>query len=178
MKKHLFTLIILLAFIACSEKKKDFDYFEYSYSDTFSTAFSIQFTQNDTLYLREHWNAEETSDAKKFPRVETNYYALLAKNQEKELSELLHKINFTEVESEYFQDYEDGSTYEIIIKKGALEKTILVHSYSEPKELYVLSKWIYNTKKNLKLTKINKELDFKGFTGIFSPPPPPLINVP
>ena len=177
MKSSLFIIFSLLV-VSCSEKKKDFDSFEYSYGGTFSTVFSIRFTNNDTLYLREHWNAGERSDGKKFPKEQTNYFALLTIKQQNELSELLNKIDFKTLKPEYYEDYNDGRSYQIIIEKDSLEKMILVHSYSVPKELDTLSKWIYNTKENLQLIETSKKLDFKGFRGFLTPPPPPKINVP
>ena len=177
MKIQFYIIFILLVSVSCSKKEKDFDSFEYSYGGTFSTVFSIQFTNNDTLYLREHWNAGERSDGKKFPKEQTNYFALLTKNQRSELSDLINRIDFGKIKSEYFQDYEDGSAYQLIIEKEDLKKTIFVHSNSVPKELDSLANWIYNTKENLELKETNKEFDFQSINGILSPAPPPEINV-
>lgn len=177
MKKEIFIISILVLLISCSRKEKDFDSFEYSYSGTFSTLFSIKFTENDTIFLREHWNASERSDNKKFPKAQTNYFAILTKKQKNQLSELLKKIDFKNINPEYSEDYSDGSSYQLIIEKGSSKKTVFVHSHKVPKELDSLSNWIYITKENLKLTETKKELTFKSINRILPPiPPPPPIK--
>jgi hypothetical protein len=80
MKRQLFIMFILTLLISCAKKEKDFDSFEYSFGGTFSTLFSIKFTENDTIYLREHWNVSERY-GKKFPKAKTNYYAILTKDR-------------------------------------------------------------------------------------------------
>ena len=174
MKKQIFNILILTILFSCSKKDKDFDSFEYSYSGTFSTVFSIKFTENDSVFLREHWNASERYGGPKFPKAKTNYFAIITKEQRNQLSELLNRIDFKKINSEYFEDYSDGSAYQIIIAKNNVKKTVLVHSHSVPKELDSLSKWIYKTKQNLKLIEINKEFDFESIHGILPPPPPPI----
>jgi hypothetical protein len=172
MKKQIFNIFILTLFISCSKKEKDFDSFEYSYGGTFSTLFSIKFTENDTIFLREHWNVSERY-GKKFPKAKTTYYAILTKEQRNQLSELLKKIDFKKIKTEYYEDYCDGSSYQIIIKKDTLKKTVFVHSHSVPKELDTLSHWIYITKENSNLIETNKKFEFKSVDGIMPPPPPP-----
>ena len=158
--------------VSCWEKEKDFDYFEYSFTGTFSTVFSIKFTANDTVFLREHWNSGRNENDK-FPKQRTNYFAILNSIQRIELSELLQKINFKIIDSEYVEDYSDGSSFQLIIRKENFEKKIYVHSHKIPKELDSLSSWINYNKTKLKLTEINKEVEFKSIEGLLPPPPPP-----
>jgi hypothetical protein len=93
--------------------------------------------------------------------------------QRLKLSTLLKKTNFKKLDSEYYKDYCDGSAFQLIIKKGNFEKKILVHSGKIPKELDSLARWIYVTKRNLKLTELNRKLEFESIEGLFPPPPPP-----
>jgi hypothetical protein len=172
MKRKLFFILFLTLLISCSKNEKDFDSFEYSYGGTFSTLFSIKFTENDTIFIREHWNVSERY-GKKFPKAKTNYFAILTKEQRNQLSKLLKKIDFKKFESEYYQDYVDGSAYQIIIKKDNFKKAVYVHSHKVPKELDSLSHWIYTTKENLKLFETSKKFDFESINGILPPPPPP-----
>jgi hypothetical protein len=177
MKRKLFFILLLTLLISCSKNEKDFDSFEYSYGGTFSTLFSIKFTENDTIFLREHWNAKERSDGKKFPKEKTNYFAILTKEQRNQLSELLKKIDFKKLKSEYHQDYVDGTAYQIIIKKDNFKKAVFVHSNKVPKELDSLSHWIYITKENLKLIETSKNFDFESVNGILPPPPPSITRI-
>lgn len=85
---------------------------------------------------------------------------------------LIKKVNFSKINAEYFENYSDGSAFNIIIKQGDFEKKILVHSYKIPKELDSLSNWIYFTKSKLKLTKITKKLNFESVKVLLPPPPP------
>lgn len=176
MKRQLFIIAVLTLLISCSKNEKDFDSLEYTFSGTFSTLFLIKFTENDTVFLREHWNVSERY-GKKFPKAKTNYFAILTKEQRNQLSELIKKIDFKKIKSEYYENYCDGSAYQIIIKKDSFKKTVFVHSHKVPKELDSLSHWIYVTKENLKLIETNKEIDFKNIYKIFpTPPPPPPIK--
>jgi hypothetical protein len=172
MKRKLFFILLLTLLISCSKNEKDFDSLEYTYKGTFSTLFLIKFTESDTIFLREHWNVSERY-GKKFPKAKTNYFAILTKEQRNQLSELLEKIDFTKIKAEYYQDYCDGSAYQIIIKKDNFKKTVFVHSHKVPKELDSLSNWIYVTKENLKLIETKKEIDFKSIERIFPPTPKP-----
>lgn len=172
MKRQLFIIFILTLLISCTKKEKDFDSLEYTYSGTFSTLFLIKFTENDTIFLREHWNVSERY-GKKFPKAKTNYYAILTKEQRNQLSDLIKKIDFKKIKSEYYEDYFDGRAYHVIIKKDDLKKAVFVHSYKEPKELDSLSKWIYATKEHLKLIETKKEFDYKNIDRVFPQPPPP-----
>jgi hypothetical protein len=176
MKKQVFIILILTILVSCSKNEKDFDSFEYSFGGTFSTLYSIKFTENDTVFLREHWNTSEIYGNEKIPKAKTNYYAILTKKQRNKLSELLSKIDFTKIRSEYFEDYSDGSSYQFVIKKDTLKKNVFVHSHKVPKELDSLSKWICITKKKLKLTETNKKLQFESIRGVMPPPPPPPIE--
>jgi len=171
MKKGIIITLIFLAFISCSEREKDFDSFEYSYAGTFSTVFSIKFSNSDTLFLREHWNRGGNENFQ-FPKSKTNYFAILTEQQKNELSSLIHKVNFKEMNSEYFEDYSDGSAFSIIIRKGDFEKKVFVHSHKIPKELDSLSGWIYYTKMKLILTETKEKLEFESVKALLPPPPP------
>jgi hypothetical protein len=174
MKKLTLTLF-LMVLISCSKKEKDFDSFEYSFAGTFTTVFSLKFTDSDTIFLREEWNIGRNEDCK-LPKPKTNYFAILTEQQKREFISLLKNVDFTKINSEYFQDYLDGSAYNIIIRKDGFEKKVFVHSYKIPKELDTLSSWINITKQNLKLTKTNKQLKFESAFGMLPPPPPPPVK--
>ncbi|MEY4963006.1 MAG: hypothetical protein RLZZ323_325 [Bacteroidota bacterium] len=175
MKYRILITLVIITLFSCNEKEKDFDSFEYSFYGTFSTFFSVNFTQNDTIFLREHWNSGG-NDEIKFPKSERNYYALLTEKQKQELSSLLNKINFKKIDSEYFENYCDGSAFQIIIKKGNFKKKVLVHSHHIPEELDSLAEWINETKLKLKLTETSKKLEFESAKELFPPPPPPVIK--
>jgi ribosomal protein S15P/S13E len=172
MQKQLFSIALFLFLLSCSRNEKDFDSFEYSFGGFRSTKFSIKFTESDTLFLREHWNVVERHGIT-YPKDKTNYIAILSQEQRNQLSELLKKINFKNLKSEYYEAYNDGSAYQIIFKKDNLSKTVFVHSHNTPKELDSLSNWIWKTKMNLKLIKTNREFVFKSIDAIFPTPPPP-----
>jgi len=168
-----FIIILYLTFlVSCSKRERDFDYLEYSYGGTFSTVFSLKFTEKDSVFLREHWNNGNIE----YPKAETNYFAIINDSQRKELTELIKKIDFRKIDSEYYENYLDGSAFQIVIKQGKFEKKVFVHSHKIPKELKSLSDWIIKIKQNLKLTRTDKNLQFKSKNGILPPPPPPSIE--
>jgi hypothetical protein len=175
MKLKLIIIVVFITIISCKRKEEVFDVLEYSYAGTFSTVFSLKFTESDTIYLREHWNKEWEENIK-YPKAKTNYFAIITEQQKNELRNLVEKIDFKKIETEYYENYSDGSSFEIIIKKGKFEKKVNVHSYKIPSELDTLANWINETKDNLKLTKTNKKLIFKSANGVLPPPPPPNTN--
>ena len=172
MKLRIIIILSLTLLISCTKKESCFDSIEYSFGGTFSTVFSLKFTDNDSVFLREHWNNGNIV----YPKAGINYFAIINESEKNELTSLIKKIDFRKIDSEYYENYLDGNTFQIIIRKGKFEKKVLVHSHKIPKELKSLSDWINNTKQNLKLTKTNKNLSFKSAFGILPPPPPPPIE--
>ena len=89
MKSNLFVLFIVLLFFSCTKQAKDFDSFEYSFAGTFTSVFTIKFTDNDTIFLREHWNRESIEN--NYPKAKTNYFAILSSKQKSELHKIIKK---------------------------------------------------------------------------------------
>ncbi|MFH6934228.1 hypothetical protein [Flavobacterium sp. FlaQc-30] len=178
MKKTSLLVIILFIFFGC--KKEDdntqFKYFDFSFNNTFGTCFSIKFTPNDSIYLREHWNSNTAFDSIKSPKSKTNYIAYLSKKDRRELSDLISKTQLKNYNSMYNEDYTDGRFYIMYIDKDSIKKSIAVHSRKKdvPKELDSLAIWIYNWKKTAKLIETKKKLFFFSSKYILPPPPPPL----
>jgi hypothetical protein len=176
--KIIFLIFALFLFISCNqEKKESFKYFDFSYDNTFETCFSIQFTPNDSIYLREHWNYNDAFDSTNVPHEKTNYIAYISKIDRKKLIDLISKTRLKEYNSMYNQNYTDGSCYSIYIDKDSIKKRISVHSYKNvPSHLDSITSWIYKWKKTAKLQKTNKILNFKSVEN-FLPPPPPLPKI-
>ena len=167
MKDKLFILSIFLLLISC--KKKQYDEFDFSYGNTFETDFSIKFTDNDSVFIREHWSP---NDFKK-PVSQTNYFSRLNKLQKKELDSFIQNINFKSFDTLYFENYKDGNHSSFFINKDGLVKKIIVHSDNAPKSLTDFATWIYNTKKSLKLVETQRKLDFKSKSKELEPPKAP-----
>lgn len=173
----LLLLISLSIFSFCSKKeeKPNYKYFEFSFSNTFKTSFSLKITHGDSIYIREHWNGKDIFDSTSSPRGKTNYIAVISKKQRKVLNNLISKIQLQKCDSMYYENYVDGRTYSIYIDKDSIKKLITVHSYKNvPKELDSLGAWIYQFKTKAKLIKTNKKLNFISSKYVLPPPPPPL----
>lgn len=167
----LFTFALLLFLLGC--KKKSFDEFDFSYGNTFETDFSIKFNNsNDSVFIRENWSANDNNPRIKSPKSNTNYFSVLSNLQKKKLDSFIKEIQFKKYDSIYFENYEDGNHYRIYVKKNGEQKLISVHSNNSPKELDEFAFWIYELKKNLKLTETKKVLNFKS--KIETPKPPEL----
>ncbi|RKE87705.1 hypothetical protein BXY58_1837 [Epilithonimonas arachidiradicis] len=164
----------LLLILSCNEKK--YDEFEFSYGNTFETDFSIKFTQNDSVYLRENWSPNDSNDDIPYPKSNTNYTAILTKKEKEKLNTFLNKIDFKKFDTAYIENYQDGEQFNLYFKKNYFEKTIFVRSHHSPQELDSLKNWIVGVKRNLKLTKTKKVLAFKSKFNPIPPPPPPLSN--
>jgi hypothetical protein len=178
MKKGVILFVIMFIFFGC--KKEDnvqFRYFDFSFNNTFETCFSVKFTPNDSVYIREHWNANDVWDSINIPpNGKTNYIALISKKDREALSKLISKTQLKKYDSIYDENYSDGRFYTLYIDKDSIKKSIAIHSYKNdvPKELDSLAEWIYNWKKKVKLIQTNKELIFISSKYVLPPPPPPL----
>jgi hypothetical protein len=166
-------IFISLFFLSCTEKKKVFDSFDYSFGGTFSEVYSIKFTQSDTVYLRYHWIGRNIDDTTFVIKEDTNYYGILNSEERLKLFDYIEKVNLFKYKSEYFENYSDGSCYGISIQKDPKRKTLLVHSHKAPKEIDSISHWIGSIKAKLKLNEINKNINFESSKGVLPPPPPP-----
>jgi hypothetical protein len=172
MKVLIFILFTCLTITGCdnlTKKETAFHEFDFSYDNTFETCFSIKFTKGDTVFVREHWNSEYDTKLKS----KTNYTSIIKHSDRITLDSLIKSINFSKLDTVYYEDYSDGRQYKCYIKNQHIDKTVYVHSYHNvPAELDSLKHWIYDLKSNLKLKKIDTTLNF-GSVGNFLPPPPP-----
>jgi len=157
MKFIIFSLSILFVIAGC--KKQEFNEFNFSYSNTFETDFSIKFNNsNDSVYLRENWNHNEN----KIPKSEKNYVSTLSKSQRNKLDSFIKNINFKSFDTIYSENYSDGESYNFYINKNGIKKSIRIHSYSAPKSLEKFASWIYETKKSLPLKETKRNFIFKS----------------
>jgi hypothetical protein len=175
-----FLLIFWLSFtiLSCNNKKHSdkqelFKAFDFSYNDVFSTCFSIKFTQNDTVFIRQHF-ASVFSDT---PKSNTTYYSLLTNSEKTKLDSFVNNTDFLQFDTLYYQSYEDGLDYQFYFDNDTAEKLIRVHSDSVPFQLETLRRWILLTKKQLLLHQIDTTINF-GSLKNFLPPtiPAPLIK--
>ncbi|PWB24925.1 hypothetical protein [Flavobacterium sp. HTF] len=175
MKNSLIIIFLSLLLLSCTEKRKVFDSFDYSYESTFSEVYSIKFTQSDTVYLRYHWIGRNIDDTTSTTKENTNYYGILNSEERLRLFDYIEKVNLFKYKSEYFQNYSDGSSYGINIQKNSKNKTVFVHSHKAPKEIDSISNWIGSIKHKLKLKEIKKNIIFESTKGVLPPPPPPPV---
>jgi len=176
MNKLILSLLLCLIAFGCSKSSNSYSFktLEFSFSNTFETSFSIKLIPGDSLYIREHWSANDIYDSIKSPRSKTNYVSKLNAEQLKTLNYLVSRLNLKNYRDEYFEDYSDGSAYSLLIDKDSIKKQINVHSHQEvPKELDSLAMWLYKLKSQLALKEIDKNLDFKTAKFVNPPPPPP-----
>lgn len=168
MKHKIIALLSLFFLINC--KKKEFEQFDFTYGNTFETNFSIKFSpDNDSVFIREHWSRNDKKD----PFSNTNYVSRLSNLQKNKLDSFIKNIEFKVFDTLYFEKYQDGEHYSFHIKNNDLNKTIWVHNYNAPKSLDDFSKWIYDTKKSLKLIKTSKTFSFKSKAPELEPPKAP-----
>ncbi|MEO8254833.1 MAG: hypothetical protein ABI554_10660 [Flavobacterium sp.] len=76
---------VLLFLFGCKKEESnvEFKYFDFSYNNTFETCFSVKFTPNDSVYIREHWNANNAFDSTNIPRAKRNYIGLISEKDKK-----------------------------------------------------------------------------------------------
>ena len=166
-------IFISLFFLSCTEKKKVFDSFDYTFSGSFSEDYSVKLTQSDTVYIVYHWIGRSFNDSNSRPKENTNYYGVLNSEERIKLFNYIEKVNLFKYKSEYFENYFDGSCYGINIKKDSKSKTVFIHSHKAPKEIDSISIWINNIKQKLTLKGTKKELFYESAKVTLPPLPPP-----
>lgn len=178
MKLFIPLTVITLTMFGCDnskhiDKRQRFKQFDFSYNDFFTTCFSIQFTQGDTVFIRQHWAS--MSDTLKRNQ---NYFAILTDTERQKLDSFFDKAKFASYDTSYYQSYEDGDYYQFYFSNDTIQKTVFVHSDSIPTELKEFGYWIVATKKNLKHHLADTTKKF-GSLKYFLPPvvePPPTIK--
>lgn len=149
MKLLCFFSVLSLILISCDNSKKagrpkNFNAFDFSYNDFFTTCFSIKFTQGDSVFIRQHF-APAFLDTIKSNK---SYFAILSDMERQRLDSFLNKMRFISDDTSYYESYEDGDYYQFYIDKDSIQRTIFVHSYSAPIELKDFGYWIVATKKS------------------------------
>lgn len=155
------------------EKRKiaTFEDLDFSYNDYFTYNYSIKFTQSDTVFIKYHWVSRYSEK-----KINTIYQAVINNQNRLKFDSLIRNINFQLLDTVYYQDYQDGDEYKIFFNKDHISKTIYAHSDSTPEEFKELSYWIVGLNKDLKLQRIDTNINFISSAGMLPPPPPPSRN--
>lgn len=151
-----------------NEQKSAFKEFDFSFSNTFETSFSIKFTQGDTVFIREHWASLFENPLKS----KTNYVGVVNHSDRVKVDSLLIATNLCSYDTICYKDYADGGYYQYYIWNKNCRKTIYIHCSSRaPKKLYDLATWLYDLKQGLQLKEIDTTLTFVGIEHFLPPVP-------
>jgi len=165
MRVSIVLMISIFLLVGC--KKNKIEELDYTFSDSFAINFSIKYKNGDTIYFRKNFE-----DLAKNPyKWNENYFAILNSKQKEEFNKHLNSLNIKKYDSIYEQNFVDGVTYKFYFKTNTISKMVFVHSHEAPEELDEFSNWIYNLKKNIKLHKLNKEIDIKSENINYQPIP-------
>ena len=173
---RLIILLILFCWILLScnnskpfDKPKAFTTFDFSYNDVFLTCFSIKFNPSDTVYIKQHF-ASVFSDT---PKSGQGYYAILTNTDRQKLDSFINKINFSKLDTSYYESYQDGVEYQFFIDKDTTKKLIYIHSDSIPTDVKTFGFWIADLKKKLKLYPVDTAFSFESIRHFLPPKVPP-----
>ncbi len=148
MKKIILLIIIATITFSCSKTEKKslpFDSFVYSYS-AMNIGYSIKFNNSDTVYFQ-----------KRYPKPETNYYAILKDAEKDSILGLVQKIDYSKYNAAYQQEgLKDGNGFKFYTLKNNKSSSIYVYGDKAPEELY-----IYATKFN----EYAKRFNFQSYNG-------------
>jgi hypothetical protein len=148
--------------------RQSFQSFDFSYNDVFSTCFSIKFTQSDTVFIKQHF-APAFSDT---PKSGQSYYAILTDKEKQRLDSFISKINFSKLDTSYFEPYQDGVEYQFYIDKDTTKKLIYVHSDSIPTNVKAFVSWLVILKKKMKLHPVDTTFSFESVRHFIPPKVP------
>jgi len=179
MKNAIQIAFFCMVLIACSNSKREklpVDSFDFALAEAFE-AYSIKFTQSDTVFIRQHGSSRDYMDANSAPQTEINYITFLEKEDRTKLYRLLSTIDFAKYNTEYYEhygDYKDGFCYAFKVKKDTLNKSFRIHSSHAPVEFDSLATLLITLKSRLHLKKYDKEISCPCQYMVM-PPPPPLL---
>jgi hypothetical protein len=92
-----------------------FHAFDFSYNDTWSTGFSIKFTQKDSVFIRQHAvYANYTGDTNVKDR--TSYFAILNHSQRLTLDSFIRNIDFAKFDHVLFRRYSGRDSKQVLYR--------------------------------------------------------------
>lgn len=139
--------------------KNSFHELEFSYINTFKSSYSIKFTRSDTIYLLRY-----------FPLPIKTFRGVLSSIERHKIDSFIQIIPFSQLDTLYFEPYEDGNYYQVYIKTDSLEKRILVHSHNNtPKSLSEFAVWLVEIEEGLKLSPVDTNIELTD-NSFFAPP--------
>lgn len=165
--KNFIAIFLIFCLFSCKQHKETgiiyhFDEYELSYSSTFGCAFSMKFTQSDTVFISYQWLNNDLKDS---IQIDSIYYTLISKEKMLSLNNYLLKINFENIDSTYsFPKISDGDEFKFYIKNKHSNKSIYFYTCANmTKELDSLMSITMDINPNFKdLKKINKKVIFKS----------------
>ena len=181
-QQHLFSMRFCRCFIfvfsitalACGTQPKELPFiaFEFYHDNTWSTAFSIRFTQSDTVYIRQHFtssSARLTIDTS--ARSSSSYLGILSHQEKTSLDSFIRQIDFSVYDTSYYDgSLHDGSTFRFYIKKDSLSKIVHIYGESAPAELLHFGQWITDIKRRLRLIEVDSMITFEHANDRLPPP--------
>ena len=171
MQLKTFALITWLFLFSCTRSNRTireyaYDQFEFSYNDFFHQAYTIKFSQSDSVLMRQYFASSLFNNLKS----QTSYWAQLSAFDKLQLDSVLSAINLFDFDSSYYEDYEDGSEFQFFIRKDTMQKLIYVRSHFPPKELELLNTLLGDFKDSLMFSPIDTVWRFES-ANKFHPPP-------
>ena len=171
MRLLFFLLISSLVIWGCnnekpSKKKSSFKAFDFSYSDVFSTTFSVKFTNGDTVYINQHFAREDSQGAKS----NTTYLSTLSDSERNRLDSFIKATDFSRYDTLYLETFEDGISYQFYFENDQIEKLIRIHGEEIPIQLNALGLWLVDTKEKLILHEIDSTIEFESLNRFLLPP--------
>jgi hypothetical protein len=163
--KRLF-LLTIITLVSCNRKEVNpFDSFTFSDAGLHHD-YSMKFTNSDTIYLQT-----------RFPSSVENYYAIITKEDRKNLNQFIEKLNFKKYDTIYAQEnLDDGRSLLFRILNRKENHWIFIYGHNGPKELFEFAKWLTNFKEKQKFKPSSKASDYGNLKYILPPPPPPKID--
>jgi hypothetical protein len=178
MKHLLVSVCIGLLLFGCGQIKQPskhitFRSIDFSYSDVFSTCFSIKFNQGDTVFIRQYFTSSYSGVLKR----NTTYYSVLNKQDRNSVDSFVDKIDFLKYQDRYLEAIQDGVMYALCIENDSIKKTIVVHSDTAPGQLNRFADWLADFKTRLKIVPLDTTMVFTTSKFVVLPqiPPPPVI---
>lgn len=162
---NMVSLLCAFVMLSCKEselKKRLFTAFEFYHDNTWTTAFSVRFSQSDTTFIRQHFASLRYSATDTSIRTNTSYIGKLSEQENNTLNSLIRNINFSRYDTSYNDEgLEDGSTFLFYIQQDSLSKIIHIYGDSAPPELLQLGRWIADLKSSLKLIEVDSLITFE-----------------
>lgn len=149
--------LLIWATLSCSgstSSDQDIKTLDFTYNDTFSTAFSLKLNDaSDTVYVKQDFT-------KGSGLPPGSYYAIIHDDVKRSLISQAESFLLLHPDNLYDEGLQDGEDYKICIVNSEINDCVSIHTLNPPQNAKLLSRHLKDLKDRLTYRKREREINF------------------